>query len=77
MKLENIEDARILIARRSTLLDVLEKSQKWSNGHFEFTEHCGDRPDRISLSCFDELKEKMLELVNDELKVIEAKLTEM
>lgn len=77
MNIENIEDARILIAKRTTLLDVLEKSQKWGDGHFVFTEHCGDRPDRISILCFPELKEKMLDLICEEVKKIESELMEM
>ena len=77
MKIENIESARILIARRSTLLDVLDKSEKWDSGHFVFTEHCGDHPDRIAVSYFPELNVKMLELVRAEVEKIEAELKQM
>ena len=77
MKLDNIDRTRELIGKRSTLLDVLVKSEKWSNGHFVFTEHCGDHPDRIAVTYFPELEKKMLDLIREEVKTIEAELAEM
>ena len=77
MNLENIEEARILIAQRSTLLNVVDKSEKWESGHFEFAEHCGNAPNRISITCFPELKRKMLDAIREEIERIECKLNKL
>ena len=77
MKLENIEKARVLIAQRNKLIDVLEKSEGWKSGHFEFAEHCGHAPDRISITCFPELQSKIMDVIREEVKRIECKLQEL
>ena len=59
MDIKNIEEVRILIAKRNNLLDVVNKYEQWRDGHFEFTEHCGSHPDRISLANFPDLKYKI------------------
>ncbi len=77
MKLENLETARELISQRITLEDVIEKAESWKNGHFEFTEHCGSHPDRISITYFPELEEKMLVLIKEEIERIEKDLEKL
>ena len=74
MKIENIEKARILISHRDTLLDVLDKADKWSNGHFEFVEHCGNAPNKIKITCMDELDTKIFALIAAEKDNIENEL---
>ena len=77
MKLDNIEEARILIAQRNTLLDLLDKNDKWGSGHFEFVEHCGSHPDRISLPNSEEIKTSFIEIVTMNVKQIEERLKEL
>ena len=77
MKLENIEEARILIAKRNNLLDVLDKSEKWNSAHFELVEHCGHAPGRIPLCNFQELFVVFLDAVRDNVKIIEERLEEL
>lgn len=74
MNLANIELARELIEKRSTLKSVMEKSELWRNGHFEFVEHCGSHPDRISITCFPELSERIVGLIKREIDLIESQL---
>lgn len=77
MKLDKIDDARILINKRDTLLDVLAKHETWKDGHFELVEHCGSSPNKIRISYFPELEEKIIELVREEIKTIEKQLKEL
>lgn len=77
MKLENIEEARILIVRRYTLQNLLDSAEIWRNGHFEFVEHCGHAPDRIELCGFKELKQTFLDAVKANIKIIDEKLKEL
>ena len=77
MKLENIEEARILIGKIGTLQDVLDKAERWNNGHFEFVEHCGHAPDRIELCGFIELKQAFLDAVKANITTINEKLKEL
>ena len=77
MKLENIEEARILINKLNRLQDVIDKSERWKSGHFVFTEHFGDRPDRINIGNFDELQKRMFECIKDEIKIIEDRLKKL
>lgn len=77
MDIKNIEEARILTAQRSRLLDVVDKYEKWKSGHFEFTEDCGSHPDRISLTNFPDLKYKIKLSIQEEIRKIEAKLKEL
>ena len=77
MKLENIEEARILIAKRNNLLDVLDKSEKWNSAHFELVEHCGSGPDRVPLCNFPELFVTFLDAVKMNIKIIEERLEEL
>ena len=74
MQIENIDKVRILISKRNTLLEVVEKFEKWKNGHFEFTEHCGEHPNRISIINYPEMEEKMIGIIRDEIAVIENEL---
>ena len=74
MNLENIELARQLIEKRGTLKSVMEKSELWKSGHFEFVEHCGSHPDRISVVYFPELTERIIGLIKREIDLIESQL---
>lgn len=77
MELTNIEKARELMNDRSVLLDVIEKSEKWPNGHFEFIEHCGNCPERICITYFPELEKRMIALIQKEVKLIEKELEKL
>ena len=77
MDLKNIEEARMLIVQRSRLLDVVDKCEEWKNGHFEFTEHYGNHPDRISLPDLPDLHYKIKLSIQEEIKKIEMKLKEL
>jgi len=77
MKLENIETARLLISQRVTLKNVIDKAERWKNGHFEFTEHCSDYPERIRISYFPELTKKMIGLIQLEIERIEKELEKL
>ena len=77
MKIENIEEARVLINKRNTLLDVIEKSGTWKSGHFEFVEHVGISPDKIKIMCLPELEEKMIALIREEVKKIDARIEKL
>lgn len=77
MKLENIELVEELINKRNVLENVLEKHKTWKNGHFEFTEHCGNAPDRISIVYFPELGEKMIDCIKNEILNIDKQLEQL
>ena len=77
MKLENIEEARILIAQRNTLLEVIDKADRWNNAHFELVEHCGSHPDRVSMTNFPDLFQCFLDDINIKIKRIEERLKEL
>lgn len=77
MKLENIEEARILINKIDTLQDVLDKADMWKGGHFEFVEHYGHAPDKIELCGFKELKQAFLDAVKANITIINEKLKEL
>ena len=77
MKLENIELVEQLINKRNVLENVLKKHETWENGHFEFTKHCGNTPDRISITYFPELTEKMIDCIKNEIFNIDKKLEQL
>lgn len=77
MKVENIETARELISSRSALIDVIDASERWKSGHFEFVEHCGEYPGRVRIPYLPELKEKMLGVIREEIEIIEKQLKEL
>ena len=77
MKLENIELAEQLINKRNVLENVLKKHETWENGHFEFTEHFGNAPDRIRITYFPELEEKMMDCIKNEISNIDKQLEQL
>lgn len=77
MKLENIELVEELINRRNVLEKVLKRHKTWEDGHFEFTEHCGNAPDRIRITYFPELTEKMIDCIKNEIFNIDKKLEQL
>ena len=77
MKLENIELVEELINRRNVLEKVLKRHKTCENGHFEFTEHCGNAPDRISITYFPELTEKMIDCIKNEILNIDKELEQL
>lgn len=77
MNIENIEKARVLIAKRDTLETVLEKASEWKSAHFDLVEHCGSYPDRVTMTCFPELQERMLALISEEKENIEKELCKL
>lgn len=77
MNIENIEKVKDLISKRYILLEVLNKFERWSNGHFEFVEHCGNAPNRISITYFPELTQNFIDLIKGDVELIEEELKEL
>ena len=77
MKIENIDEAYVLITSRNTLTNIVNKSVDWKHGHFELVEHCGNAPDRVSVTYFPELTNKIIKLIKDEIEIIDKKISEL
>lgn len=77
MKKENIEEVARILGKRGILYNIIECSEYYKDGYFEFVLNSGRSQNRIMFPHSPELKSKILDLIREEINNLESKLEEM